>query len=195
MNSAISRRLEKALLALFEKDYETSLMHCFPAIDKTASARRPKQGVGARFKEFLNDQRNIIAPIGLGVKMGKGCTFGGISFEEAVYKLARNHLFHEGELAANFQITTKQGSMLGGDWQLSEANIVGLIIATISAKENANESFSRSYEIGLFDQQVDLNKLWGQESQIMEMIEKEFSKNNHKKSNAPMQPSANELAD
>jgi hypothetical protein len=60
----------KALMALFEKDYETSLMHCIPAIDKTASVRRPNLGVGRRFKDSLNDQRNIIAPIGLGVKMG-----------------------------------------------------------------------------------------------------------------------------
>lgn len=178
MNSAISRRLEKALLALFEKDYEASLLNCFPAIDKTASVRRPNQGVRVRFKEFLNDQRNIIAPIGLGVKMGSGCTFGGISFEEAVYNLARNNLVHEGELAKNFEITNNPGSILGGDWQLSEANILGLIIATISAKENVNQSFSRSYEIGLFDQIVDLNKLWGQEVQLTEMIEKEFLKNN-----------------
>ena len=176
MNSAISRRLEKALLSLFEKDYEASLLHCFPAIDKTASKRRPDDRVGPRFKAFLCDQRNIITPIGLGVKMGKGCTFGGISFEDAIYRLARNHLVHEGELADNFEITTTHHSRLGGNWELSSSNILALIVATLVAKENSGELFSKNYELELFGQKVDLNTLWGQEELITDIIESAFVK-------------------
>lgn len=178
MNSAISRRLENALLSLFEKDYETSLLHCFPAIDKTASKRRPNVGVGKRFKAFLSDQRNIIAPIGLGVKMGKDCTFGGMSFEEAIYDLARNHLIHEGELADSFEITADRGSRLGGNWALSSANILALIVATLVAKENTEEAFSKAYELELFGQKVDLNALWGKEELVTRIIDSAFVKPN-----------------
>ena len=159
---------------MFEKDYESSLLHCFPALDKTASIRRPNEGVGQRFKKFLNDQRNIIAPIGLGMMMGQGCTFGGISFEEAIYNLARNHLVHEGGFAENLKISDDRKSILGGNWNLSEANILSLIIATISAKENKDESFSKEIQIKLLGQQVNLNKLWGEEDELRRKIELKF---------------------
>lgn len=178
MNSAISRRLENALLSLFEKDYETSLLHCFPAIDKTASKRRPNEGVGKRFKAFLSDQTNIISPIGLGVRMGKGCTFGGMSFEEAIYDLARNHLIHEGEFADSLEISAARGSRLGGSWELSSANILALIVATLAARENSEEAFSTAYELELFGQQIDLNTLWGKEKLVHEMIDLAFVKPN-----------------
>jgi hypothetical protein len=175
MNSAISRRLEKALVALFDKDYETSLLHCFPAIDKTASKRRPKQGVGKRFKSFLDDQRNIIMPIGLGMKMGRGCTFGGILFEDAVYDLARNNLVHEGEFADNFKVHEKQGSRLGGSWLLSDKNILALIIATVAANENQNEMFSKSYPVTLCNKHFDINDLWGKEKDIEKLFDLAFA--------------------
>lgn len=176
MNLAIFRRLESAILSLFEKDYESSLLHCFPAIDKTASKRRPKVAVGKRFKAFLNDQRNVIAPIGLGVKMGEGCTFGGMPFEKAIYDLARNHLVHEGEYANSFSITAARGSRLGGIWELSSANIFALIVATLVAEENKNEAFSKAYEFEILGQKVDLNTLWGKEQLVIEIIDSAFAK-------------------
>ncbi|BCV65919.1 hypothetical protein TUM17387_12780 [Shewanella carassii] len=190
MNSAISRRLENALLSLFDKDYEASLLHCFPAIDKTASKRRPNVAVGKRFKAFLSDQRNIIAPIGLGVKMGKGCTFGGMSFEEAIYDLARNHLVHEGEFADSFEIKSAHGSRLGGSWELSSANILALIVATLVAEENKGEAFSKTYELEIFGQKVDLNTLWGKEELVTEIIDSAFEK-----PNKSMHPTADASAD
>jgi hypothetical protein len=50
-------------------------------------------------------------------------------------------------------------------------------------------------EITLFNQQIDLNKLWGQEQPIMDMIDLEFSKDCQQKPNKSIQPTANASAD
>jgi hypothetical protein len=174
MESPISRRIEKSIKALKRNDYEDSLLNCFPALDKTASIRRPSDGVGNRFKSFIKDQWRIIAPIGLGSLMGKGCTFGGMTYENAIYKLARNCLIHEGEFSSNMRFTSKDVSVVGGEWALSEKNIFALIISVVTAKENGQLLLSPDIDLRFFGEATSVNRLWGKEDEIRIKIEEIF---------------------
>jgi hypothetical protein len=58
--SSISRRVESSIKAYQEGDFETSLVHLFPALDKTAKKRRPRDRVGERIKSFIDDELEII---------------------------------------------------------------------------------------------------------------------------------------
>ena len=59
--SAISRRIEKALKAIIEDDYEEALLNIFPALDKTAKKRRPLvRGVVERMTEFIREEVKYI---------------------------------------------------------------------------------------------------------------------------------------
>ena len=75
---------------LAARNYESALLHTFPALDATAKLRRPTAGVGIRFKQFIQEQIGIIAPIGLSAVLGRGCTCGGVRLEDGWYNLARN---------------------------------------------------------------------------------------------------------
>jgi len=59
--TGISRRLEQCIQHLQSDDYEGALVNLFPAIDKTAKKRRPKDGVGKRIKAFLEEEETLIS--------------------------------------------------------------------------------------------------------------------------------------
>ena len=173
--SSISRRIKSAISEFQKKDYESCLLHCFPAIDKTAKLRYPKAGVGRRFESFLSDQFDIIAPIGLGSRFGKGCTFGGLSYERAIYNLARNALVHEGNLDQLLTINESKISVIGGNWALSDRNVLALIIAVVVAKENLKEYLDFEIEILLFNKRFSLNSLWGKEADLRSLISEVYN--------------------
>lgn len=176
VKNAISKRISSALDHLQNNKFEESLLNLFPALDKTAQLRFPSEGVGNRFKKFISDQWDIIAPIGLGSFIGKKCTFGGITYEEAIYKLARNHLIHEGEFNSDMSFTNNDGSIVGGRWELSNKNILALIISVISAKENKNLKLGQEKTIVLMDRKIKLDSLWGEEDSIRKQLFNSFKK-------------------
>jgi hypothetical protein len=62
--TGISRRLMQCVTHLRSNDCEGALVNLFPAMDKTAKKRRPKDGVGKRIKAFLTDEEALISAIG-----------------------------------------------------------------------------------------------------------------------------------
>lgn len=73
------------------------MVNFFPALDKTAKRRRPKDGVGERIRRFIFDQEAIITAIATG-HVFQNIFVNGMSFPEAIYKFGRTPIAHEGEL-------------------------------------------------------------------------------------------------
>lgn len=73
------------------------MIHFFPALDKTAKKRRPKDAVGSRIGNFIADQEAIITAVAAG-NIFRNITVDGISFPDAIYKFGRTSFAHEGEL-------------------------------------------------------------------------------------------------
>ena len=81
--SSIGRRIISAFSAFQQRDYEGACIHLFPAIDKTAKRRRPKEGVGERIRQFIADQEAIISVVATGNYMVRNYV-DGIGFPDAI---------------------------------------------------------------------------------------------------------------
>ncbi len=164
-SSSISRRINSCLEAFSRKDYETSLIHFFPALDKTAKRRRPKEGVGARIKQFIADQEAIITALATG-NIIVNINANGVSFPEAIYKFGRNSIAHEGELDERLKITNSGSIMIGDIWILPSSYILGMTIAVMVVPENATERLDNDGTVHLLGQDWQLNDLWGAEQRL-----------------------------
>lgn len=168
--TSIGRRLEQSLNSLIGNDYEGSLVHFFPALDKTAKLRRPKARVGERIKEFLQDEEAFISFLAFRIVMANN-TFDGLSFAEAIYKFGRTSIMHEGELDRRLSFEDVDLLMIIGDtWKLSPAYIAAMITAVMAAKENANEFFTAPKVLHLHGRAVNANDIWGKKSVIQSML-------------------------
>ncbi len=173
MSSSISRRINSAIESLQKNDYESSFVHLFPAIDKTAKKRRPRDGVGKRIKEFLRDEEVLISSIATHNAF-KNIVVDGIDFPTAMYKFGRTSIAHEGELDERLKINEKGELKIGQTWELPTGYIVGMIISVVVAPENQGEDMDNDLGINLFDKQFKINDSWGKRDIIREHISSMF---------------------
>lgn len=170
--SSIGRRLEQSLNSLIAHDYESSLVHFFPALDKTAKLRRPgsKVGVGERIKGFLRDEEAFISFLAFGIVF-ENTQFDGISFPEAIYKFGRTSIMHEGELDRRLSFENVEQIMIVGDtWKLSPSYIAAMITAVMAASENARETLISPKILQLRDRAVNANDIWGKKAVVQALI-------------------------
>lgn len=168
--SSIGRRLEQSLNSLIANDYESSLVHFFPALDKTAKLRRPQAGVGARIKGFLKDEEAFISFLAFRIVF-ENTLFDGLSFAEAIYKFGRTSIMHEGELDKRLSFENVDQLMIVGDtWKLSPSYIAAMITAVMTATENSQETFMSPKILHLHDKAVNANDIWGKKSMVQALI-------------------------
>jgi len=168
--SSISRRLEKSLDSLIEHDYESALVHFFPALDKTAKLRRPRDGVGSRIKKFLDDEEPFITFLAFRIAF-KNTKFDGLTFGEIIYKFGRTAVMHEGELDPRLSFAMDgQPSAIGDKWVLPPSYIAAMITAVMAAEENKKEFFSSPKRILLGDKAVNANDVWGNKALVQRLI-------------------------
>lgn len=167
--SSIGRRMEAAVDAYMNADYETTLIHLFPAIDKTAKIRRPKSKVGERIRGFLQDEEDLISFIATGAII-KNIQRDGKSIIEAIYEFGRCPIAHEGELDPRLKFTDEIEIRINHEWRLPKLYIFSMIIAVITAKENANEFFVTDCIATIREKQIHLNTLWGKSSFLRELL-------------------------
>jgi len=169
-STGVSRRLQQCIERLQVNDYEGALVNLFPAIDKTAKKRRPRAGVGHRIRSFLKDEEVLISAVGTG-NVFKGCSFGGVTFEDALYKFGRTPISHEGELDPRLKFNDNGGLQIGqNNWNLPSSYIVGMALAVITARENAGEKTAEGLGITIFGKRFGLNELWGEAGAIRSHI-------------------------
>lgn len=172
--SGVSRRMQQCVERLQAGDCEGALVNLFPAIDKTAKKRRPKDGVGKRIKAFLRDEEVLITAVGTG-NVFKGCAFDGMSFHDAVYNFGRTPIAHEGELDPRLTFNNNGGLQIGRDkWNLPASFIVGMSLAVIIAPENKAEQTADSLGIVIFGKQFVLNEIWGKPESVHKHICEKF---------------------
>jgi hypothetical protein len=164
--TSISRRIADCLDAFDRSEYERALIHFFPALDKTAKRRRPREGVGERIRRFLDDQEEVISRIGTGGMLGK-ISVNGVSLSDVIYKFGRNSIAHEGELDHRLKIIDGGTLMIGKVWCLPKSYIPALSIGVMIAPENVHELLGRSGTVTLFGQNWALDDLWGAETKII----------------------------
>lgn len=168
--TSISRRLEKSLDSLIDHDYESALVHFFPALDKTAKLRRPKDGVGSRIKKFLDDEEPFITFLAFRIAF-KNTRFDGYTFGEIIYKFGRTSVMHEGELdpRLSFGLSSELG-IIGDKWALPPSYIAAMITAVMAAPENKGEHFSTDKRLLLNDKKVNANEVWGNKALVEKLI-------------------------
>ena len=171
--SSVSRRLASCLEAYQRKDYEVSLVHFFPALDKVAKRRRSKDRVGERIKGFLNDEEVLIFAIATGMVF-KGNVINGVTFVEAIYKFGRTSIAHEGELDPRLQFVDGGSWSIGDKWLLPSSFILGLSVAVMAAPECKSERIASDANVTLFGRQWAINELWGAEREVKTHIATEW---------------------
>ncbi len=169
MASSVSRRIETSIISFMKKNYETSLIHFFPALDKTSKTRWPNARVGERIKNFIAYQESIIFAIATN-NMFVNCSFGEISFAQAVYKYGRTSIVHEGELDHRLRINSAGNTKIGAVWDLDSGFVFGLIISVIIAPENKNEKLEKDVPLRLFGREFNVSQLWGAQDEIEGLI-------------------------
>jgi hypothetical protein len=161
-STGVSRRIQQCIERFQVHDHEGALVNLFPAIDKTGKKRRPKAGVGDRIRSFLKDEEVLISAVGTG-NVFQGCSFDGVSFEDALYKFGRTPISHEGELDPRLRFNDNGGLQIGRDnWNLPSSYIVGMALAVITAQENAGERTAEDLGITIFGKRFGLNEIWGE---------------------------------
>lgn len=168
--SGVSRRIQQCVERLQVQDCEGALVNLFPAVDKTAKKRRPKEGVSRRIKSFLQDEEVLITAVATGAVF-KGCTFDGMSFHDIIYKFGRTPIAHEGELDPRLTFNNTGSLQTGKDhWNLPISFIAGMALAVIIAPENVGERTANGLGIMVFERKFALNDIWGRPEPVRQYI-------------------------
>jgi hypothetical protein len=171
--SGISRRIRQCSRHIAEQDWEAALINLYPAIDHTAKKRRPKAGVGERIKAFLTDEETLISVIATGGAF-KG-RINGVTVPEALYKICRTSIVHEGQLDPRLQFNTDGMLLLGQDkWHFPKGYILGMTLAVVIAPENVHEAEAAEFGFSLGGSWLELNSLWGQKVKVQQNIAAQF---------------------
>lgn len=172
--SGISRRIEHCIESYCKRDYESSLVNLFPAIDKTASRRRPKTGVGTRIRAYLKDEMRVITAIGSGIMIGN-IRINGFSLEEALYKFGRTSVMHEGEIDARLSFIDNGMILVNeNDWRLPSTFILGMAISVIISPENQDEELPPDICADIYGERFILNDCWGNPKKIHALLGAQF---------------------
>ena len=163
--SSIGRRIASCITAHQQKDYEAACIHLFPAMDKTAKRRRPKDGVGERIRKFIADQEGIISVVATGSYF-VGNSVDGIGFPDAIYKFGRTSIAHEGELDERLQFIDTGPLAIGKVWSLPSSYVLGMCVAVMAARENAKETIAANGNITILGRSWGIKELWGSEEQL-----------------------------
>ncbi|HIE1445529.1 hypothetical protein [Serratia liquefaciens] len=170
MAGSIGRRVNSALTELIRKDYESSLIHYFPALDNTASKRYPNLGVGDRIREFIKKEEALISFLAVG-EIISGNLVNGVTFPQAMYKFGRTYIMHEGELSERIKINEKGWLFIGHDiWELPYQYLWGMCFAVILAEENKDEKAENNLTITIHSHEFELNSLWGKRNETLEFL-------------------------
>jgi hypothetical protein len=172
--TGVSRRLSQCIKHIQTNDLEGALVNLFPAIDQTAKRRRPKSGVGARIKSFLEEEEKIISTIATGNCLSN-IFCDDISITDALYKFGRTAIAHEGELDPRLNFNMNGSIMISQNkWDLPAGYVTGMCIAVITAPENKNEFIDESFSITIFAKEFLIENLWGDSSGIKSHICEKF---------------------
>lgn len=167
--TSVSRRIEATAIHAKKDCFEEALINLFPAIDKTAQKRRPKEKVGKRITSFLEDQQEIITLVATHNSIQ--LSYNGLSMAEAIYKFARNPLIHEGELDPMISFNNQEGLIIGDKWNLPPSYILGLTVGVIVSKENSDEYIDNSLGCKLWNYNYRFNELWGHPELVRKAIQ------------------------
>ena len=172
--SGISRRMQQCIQHLQANDPEGALVNLFPAIDKTAKKRRPKDGVGKRIKSFLQDEEVLITAVGTG-NVFKGCTFEGKAFHDVLYEFGRTPIAHEGELDPRLKFNNHGGLQISRDnWNLPVSFIAGMAFAVIIAPENQGEKTVDGLSVIVLGTRFLVNEIWGKPDAVRKYLCEKF---------------------
>ena len=172
-NSSISRRIQSCINYANASNYESAMVNFFPALDKTAKRRRPKDGVGERIRRFISDQEAIITAVATG-NVFRNFFVNGVSFPEAIYKFGRTPIAHEGELDPRLTFNDAGDLQIGSTWNLPSSYITGLCVGVMVAQENTQEFINAPLSLTIFGHEFQINELWGAEPLVKKIIADAF---------------------
>ena len=167
---SVGRRLEAAFAAYNRKDYETCLIHLFPALDKTAKKRRPKAKVGERICKYIEEDEDLLSYIAMDGCILRNIHIGDMTVPKAIYLYGRCPIAHEGELDPRLKITERKELLFGSDWVFPTSYIFALMVSVLLAPENADEFFIQNMELNFSQKFFSANENWGCAVSVRESI-------------------------
>lgn len=167
---SVARRLEAAFTAFNRKDYETCLIHLFPALDKTAKKRRSKAKVGERICKYIEEDEDLLSYIALDGTIVRNINIGDMTVPKALYLYGRCPIAHEGELDPRLKITEKEEFIMGGNWTFPTSYIFALMISVLLAPENKDEFFVQNFQLSFCQKTFKANELWGLSNDVRQII-------------------------
>ncbi|HAS1112418.1 TPA: hypothetical protein I3798_000857 [Enterobacter cloacae] len=170
-STPVVSRLSSCINLYSIKDYENAFINLFIALDITAKKRYPNLKVGKRNRALLLDTEPLTQKLYMGIII-QGLNINGLTFSNIFYKFGRNALIHDGQLDRRLSISDEKGIRISEDnWDFHHSYIMSMAISIISCKENANENFNTAIEYECNFGKINLNDLWGKESELMEYLQ------------------------
>ena len=166
----VSKRITSCLESLDSGDYESALIHLILALDKTAKKRRPKKGVGARIRGFVEDEEYLISVLATRNSI-TDVKVDGLSFPQVIYKFGKSAILHEGKLDPRLTFNDRGSLHIGAVWNLPTPYITAICICTVAAPENRDEQILQSFTAEILDSTFDLNDLWGNRTEIQKRVD------------------------
>ena len=165
----IGNRVKEAIEKIVQGDFENALIQISIAIDASGKKKRPKDGVGVRYKSFIRDHESFIVYSLVGIKSTASpvLTFPnphGDDFDiaHAYYKSVRNGLLHEGEIGDKLEIIEgNQIAYNNGKVSISQNILWSLLLVVICDPVNANESIEGIHNIQVQGKELSLHNMWG----------------------------------
>ena len=201
---AIEKRINKSLKCLEEGDPEDAIYNIAPVIDVVAKERhKDKKRVGDRIKAFIFDEQQLIyylssqgrflVPDGLRIvlvedeEVTKPAGGHGGELSDFIYHNIRCAQSHDAEIdyehidfGRNFGIARAKyegdgGDLKPGQFIVSDATVLALILSVICAPENRRIKLPR--DLSLYNQvKLDKTKLVGNKSYLMDKLNELFKK-------------------
>jgi hypothetical protein len=166
---AVAARVKECIDKYNSDDLDNALIQVCIALDATAKNEYPSiDRVGERYTAFIRDNHDIITFCIFNSNVFINCRFGEYTIEQVIYKILRCGLFHEAEVPAflRFVPAGEEAVLSNAQWSIPRTFVIGALLAVIGARSNATERLPEDYSIGLADQQVELNVLWGNAAMI-----------------------------
>jgi hypothetical protein len=162
--------VDTAIRHLSENDFENALIQLSIALDRTARKKHPKLGVGKRIMKFAKEYESFIYQFASGGSLvpenGALISFKidekNVIWSEILYKSIRCALLHGDEIEDTLEFTMDLRIGFNGKKILiNQGHISGLLYSIVSDEVNKNELCKVNSMVGIGNQGVEINKLWG----------------------------------
>ena len=181
---AVLNNIENTIKNYASGDLQQALTNVLIAVDATSKKEYPNVAqTGARYKQFLEDNRFLIQLVSINVRMENPIRFRNmhewekgkkpetLSLPEIIYLYMRCKLLHEGDLPASIEFSKAVEIKLDVDRMIFPENLVlALLLAVMVSPQHKSLSLKMEANLSLYGRQINLNEIWGKKQSILDTL-------------------------